>query len=216
MSSLVNPAPPKLTLDCWVLATWQEFCAAMQRPELAQAQCYYDAGWMRFETMPVGSAHGQDNSLLANVVSLYGTLNNIPFVAFTNTNFRKQGEQECQPDLAFYIGADIQRPTRNNQPVDVDVWGVPTLAIEISSTTLSDDLGQKRLLYERLGVQEYWVVNVEAATVIAFSIADGGSRQITVSIVLPDSSIALVEAALRRSRSEDDGAVNRCLLQQFQ
>jgi Uma2 family endonuclease len=209
-------APQKITLDRWVLATWEEFCTIGQRPELETAQCYYDAGLMRFETMPVGSAHGQDNSLLASVVSLYGTVKNIPFVSFTNTNFRQVGEQECQPDLAFYIGADVQRPARNNQPVDVSIWGLPTLAIEISSTTLSDDLGQKRLLYERLGVQEYWVVNVEAATIIAFAIADGGSRQITVSIVLPDLSIALVEEALQRSRSEDDGAVNRWLLQQFQ
>jgi len=29
---------------------------------------------------------------------------------------------------------------------------------------LNDDLGQKRLLYERLGVQEYWVVNIENRT----------------------------------------------------
>jgi Uma2 family endonuclease len=189
--------------------------AIAERPELEKARCYYDAGWMRIETMPIGSAHGQDNSILAAVVSLYGTLKGITFVTFTNTSFRKLGERECQPDLAYYIGTEVQRPTRNNQPVDVDVWGTPTLAIEISSTTLSDDLGQKRLLYERLGVLEYWVVNVEAATVIAFAIADGGSRQIQVSGVLPDLAMSVIEEALRRSQHEDDGAVNRWLLQQF-
>jgi Uma2 family endonuclease len=170
---------------------------------------------MRIETIPIGSAHGQDNSILAAVVRLYGTLKGITFVTFTNTSFRQIGEREGQPDLAYYIGTEVQRPTRNNQPVDVDVWGTPTLAIEISSTTLSDDLGQKRLLYERLGVPEYWVVNVEAATVIAFAIADGGSRQIQVSAVLPDLALSVIEEALRRSKTEDDGAVNRWLLQQF-
>ena len=39
--------------------------------------------------------------------------------------------------------------------MDVNLYGAPTLTIEVASTTLSDDLGQKRLLYERLGVQEY-------------------------------------------------------------
>lgn len=209
------PAPENLLTDTWVSATWEEFLVRSERSDLEQARCYYDAGWMRIETMPIGSAHGQDNSILAAVVSLYGTLKGITYVSFTNTSFRKTGERECQPDLAYYIGSDVQRPTKNNQPVDVDVWGTPTLAIEVSSTTLSDDLGQKRLLYERLGVQEYWVVNVEAATVIAFAIADGGSRQIQVSLVLPDLPISVIEDALRRSQTDDDGAVNRWLLQQF-
>lgn len=209
------PAPQNLLTDTWVSATWEEFLALVDRPEFEKARCYYDAGWMRIETMPIGSAHGQDNSILAAVVSLYGTLKGITYVSFTNTSFRKTGERECQPDLAYYIGSNVQRPTKNNQPVDVDVWGTPTLAIEVSSTTLSDDLGQKRLLYERLGVQEYWIVNVEAATMIAFAIADGGSRQIQVSAVLPDLPMSVIEEALRRSQTEDDGAVNRWLLQQF-
>jgi Uma2 family endonuclease len=209
------PTPQNLITDTWVSATWEEFLMLSDRPDLEEARCYYDAGWMRIETMSIGSAHGQDNSILAAIVVLYGTLKAITYVSFTNTSFRKTGERECQPDLAYYIGSDVQRPTKNNQPVDVNVWGTPTLAIEISSTTLSDDLGQKRLLYERLGVQEYWIVNVEAATVIAFAIADGGSRQIQVSAVLPDLPISVVEEALRRSQTEDDGAVNRWLLQQF-
>lgn len=211
----ILPSPQNLVTDTWVSATWEAFLALVARPEFEQARCYYDAGWMRIETMPIGSAHGQDNSILAAIVSLYGTLKNIPFVSFTNTSFRKVGERECQPDLAYYIGSDVQRPTKNNQPVDVDTWGTPTLAIEISSTTLSDDLGQKRLLYERLGVREYWVVNAETATVIAFEISNGGSRQIQISLVLPDLPLPVVEEALRRSQTEEDGAVNRWLIEQF-
>lgn len=211
----ILPASQNLVTDTWVSATWEEFIAIVDRPEFEQTRCYYGAGWMRIETMPIGSAHGQDNSILAAIVSLYGTLKDITYVSFTNTSFRKAGERECQSDFAYYIGSDVQRPTKNNQPVDVNTWGAPTLAIEVSSTTLSDDLGQKRLLYERLGVQEYWVVNVEAGTVIAFEIANGGSRQIQVSLVLPDLPLAVVEEALRRSQTEDDGAVNQWLMQQF-
>jgi Uma2 family endonuclease len=201
--------------DTWVPATWEEFLAIVDRPELEKARCYYDDGWMRIETMPIGFAHGRDNSLLASVVTLYGTLKNLSFLSLTNCSFRKARERECQPDLAFYIGTELPTIPRSNSPVDVNLYGPPTSAIEISSTTLSDDLGQKRLLYERLGVQEYWVVNVEAATVIAFAIADGGSRQIQVWAVLPDLPIAVIEEALRRSQTEDDGALNRWLLQQF-
>jgi Uma2 family endonuclease len=167
---------------------------------------------MRIETMPTGSAHGQDNSILSAVITLYGTLRHITYIAFINTSFRKTGERECQLGLAYYIGADTARPPKNNQPVDVAVWGAPTLAIEISSSSLSDDLGQKRLLYERLGVREYWVVNVEAATIIAFEMVGGGSLQIQDSIVLPGLSLAIAEEALCRSQSEDHGVVNRWLM----
>jgi len=212
----VSPASRNLATDTWVTATWDEFLAIAHLPQFKHARCYYDAGWMRIETRPIGSGHGQDNSILAAVVSLYGTLRDVAYVSFINSSFRKTGERECQPDLAYYIGTtEVQRPTKNSQPVDVDTWGPPTLAIEIASTTLNDDLGQKRLLYERLGVAEYWVVSVETATVIAFKVADRGSFQIDTSEVLPRLAIATIEEALRRSQTEDDGAVNRWLLKQF-
>jgi Uma2 family endonuclease len=214
---MVNTLPTrqKLLTDTWVSATWEEFLAISECSEREQTRCYYDTNRMRIETMPIGFAHGRDNSLLASVVTLYGTLKNLPFLSITNGSFRKVGERECQPDLAFYIGAELPNIPRSNSPIDVALYKPSTLAIEVASTTLSDDLGQKRLLYERLGIQEYWVVNVEAATVIAFAIAEGGSRQIQVSTVLPGLSLSLVEEALQRSQTENDGAVNRWLLEQF-
>jgi Uma2 family endonuclease len=67
---------------------------------------------------------------------------------------------------------------RTIQPVDVEVWGAPTLAIEISSTSLSDDLGDKRYC-KTLGVGEYWVVNViKWQRSFVFEVANLGSRQI--------------------------------------
>jgi hypothetical protein len=41
-------------------------------------------------------------------------------------------------------------------------------------------------------------------------------RQVQVSLVLPELAIARIEEALRRSQIEEDGAVNRWLLKQFQ
>ena len=215
-----SPATQTLATDAWVPASWSEFLALAERLDLKDARFYYDSGWMRIETMPIGLAHGRDNSVISTVMSLYGTLKDINYVAsFVSASFRKAGERECQPDLAYYIDSsstpDMQIPPKNNQPINVDVYGPPTLAIEISSTTLSDDLGEKRLLYDWLGVQECWVVNVKAATVIAFAVADGGSRQIPVSKILPDLPISLIEEALRRSATEKERDVNRWLLQQF-
>ena len=114
--------------------------------------------------------------------------------------------------MAFYIGADFQLPPQNNSPVDVNAFGPPTLVIEISGSTFKDDLGAKRLLYERLGVAEYWVVNVAEQDVIAFAISDRRSGEIQTSEVLPGLEIALVEEALNRSQTEDDSTLMRWLI----
>ena len=209
------PQPQSVMTDDWVRASWEEFLQLGDSPELEKAQFYYDNGYMRIETIPIGSGHGRDNTLLSQTVSLYGTVKNIRIVGFTNGSFRQQGVRECQPDLAFYIGADFQIPPKTSKPIDVNEFGAPHLVIEIASTTLSDDIGRKRLLYEGLGVREYWVVDVEAGEVIAFEVADGGSKQIRQSQVLPGLPIALIEEALKRSQNQDDGEVNRWLLQVF-
>lgn len=210
-----NPSIAPLT-DQWVKASWEDFLAASENSEETKARCYYDSGWMRIETMSIGSGHAQDNGLLAAIITLFGSFRDIEYVTVVSPSFRKTGERECQPDLAYFIDSKVQRPPKNSQAIDVETWGAPTLAIEISSTTLSDDLGKKRLLYERLGVQEYWVVNVQDAVVIAFAVANGGSREIRDSGVLPGLAIDLVEEVLRLSQTESDGYINRWLIQQFQ
>ncbi|MEB3294754.1 MAG: Uma2 family endonuclease [Synechococcales bacterium] len=217
MNTLSTPkttSTSKVT-DTWVQATWEEFLIESENSEIEKLRCYYDRGWMRIETMAIGFSHGKDNATLMMVVTLYGTFRNIAFLSLMNTSFQKPRQRECQPDLAFYIGQPLPTIPRTNAPISIDEYGPPTLAIEIAATSLSDDLGQKRLLYERLGVVEYWVVNVETATVTAFAVKDGGSWQIQTSQALPGLTIAIVEEALHRSQTEDDGAINRWLIQQF-
>lgn len=202
------PAPQNLVTDEWVKASWEAFLALGDRPELEQARFYYETDSMRIETLPIGSGHSQDNPILAQTVSLYGTVKNIRLKGFTNGSFRKPGVRECQPDLAYYIGAAFRIPPKSSQPIDVNELGAPQLVIEVASITLSDDLGRKRLLYERLGVQEYWVVDVEQGEVIAFAVADGGSRQIR------ESGFALADRR-SRNRHERPGASLDCETRSF-
>ncbi len=201
--------------DTWVRATWEEFLIASEHSEIEKTRCYYDSGWMRIETMGVGLGHGQDNTLISQVVSLYAIVNNIRVKGFTNSSFHREGEKECQPDMAFYIGDDIPdpMPPKTTAIGDVDLYGTPTLMIEVASTSLNDDLGRKRLLYERLNVQEYWIVDVLGMTILAFGMSDLGSRQIQVSQVLPGLQMSIIVEALRRSQTEDDTEVNQWLMQ---
>lgn len=82
--------------------------------------------------------------------------------------------------------------------------------------SLADDLGRKRLMYEQLNIAEYWVVDVQGEQVIAFAIANGGSRRMQESQVLPGLAISLLEEALQRSRQTDQSQVVAWLLAQFQ
>jgi Uma2 family endonuclease len=101
--------------------------------------------------------------------------------------------------------------------IDLDQYPAPDLVIEIANTSLSDDIGQKRLLYEDLGVAEYWVVDVVNIRIIAFTITSaGGSQRITESQVLPGLAISMLVEALQRSRQENQSLVGAWLLSQFQ
>ena len=90
------------------------------------------------------------------------------------------------------------------------------LVIEVSNTSLADDLGAKRLLYEDVGVGEYWVIDVQNINVIAFAIKDGGSKRIAESQALPGLKLEVLTEALKRSRKNNHTEVASWLMQQFQ
>ncbi len=65
-----------------------------------------------------------------------------------------------QPDL-FVIRQDPELPTKTWRDV-----GVPILAIEaLSPSTAARDRGTKRRIYQRAGVTEYWIVDIDARIV---------------------------------------------------
>ncbi len=205
-------APPDLktiATETWAKATWEEFLALLDNPEYAEGKFYYDQGYVRIEMSPLGSAHGHNNTIISTVILIYAALKNIRIQGFTNTSFRKTGLRESQPDIGFYIGEHFNFPPRNNSPINLDELTPPNLIVEVGASSFPDDIGRKRLLYEQLGIQEYWVVNVEDNSILAFAVENQGSRLIEESLVLPGLKIALVVEALQRSKTEDDGAITR-------
>lgn len=132
-----------------------------------------------------------------------------------NCSYRKSGVREAQPDASYYIGERVMQAPTGRNVVNLDSDSPPDLAIEIADTSLADDLGQKRLLYEDLAVNEYWVVDVKKAQITAFQIIpNGGSQRISESNVLPGLAIALVEEGLQRSRETDNTSVAAWFLAQ--
>ncbi|NJL36272.1 MAG: Uma2 family endonuclease [Leptolyngbyaceae cyanobacterium SM1_4_3] len=214
---MVNSPPVLQTVstEAWVKVAWEDFLTFADDPTLVSGRFYYDQGYMKIEMSPLGSAHGRDNTILSTVVNLYAALKSIPIKGLTNTTFRKIAVQEAQPDLAFYIGQNSSSPPHTNAPVDLNVLDAPTLVVEIAASSLEDDTDRKQRLYQRLGVCEYWVVDVNAGKVIASTLSLTEAIPIRDSQVLSGLSLALVEEALKRSQTEDDGAISRWLLTTF-
>ncbi|MEG4628146.1 Uma2 family endonuclease [Microcoleus sp. AR_TQ3_B6] len=118
--------------------------------------------------------------------------------------------------IALAIGKIRGRASRSVYPGRAWVRVIsPDLAIEIADSSLVDDLGTKRMIYEELGVSEYWVVDVQKAQVIAFKIiANRGSERLTESQVLSGLKVALLEEGLRRSRQTDNTEASNWFLEE--
>ena len=208
----MNIPQVELPTDTWVKASWDEYAQIIDNPQLEKAKGYYFNDRMRIEMPPVGNDHASDHSIV-NHAHLWAGIKGIDLNGKDNCTYRKIGIWEAQPDASYYTGGNAE----------VIPWGTtiihlnppPTLAIEVANTSLSDDIGEKRLLYEQLGVAEYWIVDVKNIEIFAFSVANSGSRKITQSHVLLGLEIVL-EEALRQTRQMNHGRVSAWLLSQFQ
>lgn len=198
----------KLPIDTWVDSNWHDFIQIVQAPEYEKAKCYYYNRQLRIEMPPVGANHSRDNGIIVALINQFAITKGIQLNTFINCSYQKPGEKEVQPDVSYYVGERAKLSPIGRSVVNLDRNLPPDLAIEIADTSLSDDLGQKRLLYEDLAVAEYWVIDVKKARITAFKIVpDGGSQRISESVVLPGLALALLEEGLQRSRQTDQTSV---------
>ena len=126
------------------------------------------------------------------------------------------GFKDAQPDASYYLGKNADAIPFETSIIDLEKYPPPDLVIEVANSFLSDDKEEKRILYENIAVREYWIVDVQNIQVIAFSVADGGSKQIRESLVLPGLKISLIDEALQRSRNMNQRLVAAWLMEQFQ
>lgn len=206
----------QLVTNTWAIATWDEFLKNIENPAHVKAKGYYHNGKYRIEMTPIGNEHSQDHSIINHAVYLYATLRNIPLTGKDNCSYRQVGLKEFQPDLSYYVGNNANAIPWGVGVVDLNEYPVPDLVIEVANTSLADDLGEKRLLYEDLEIAEYWVVDVQNVKVIAFAIEDNGSKRIAESLVLTGLKIEILTAALQRSRTSNHTQVGSWLMQKFQ
>ena len=206
----------QLPTDTWIYTSWADYEQIIINLPNEKAKSYYYKGYMRLEMAPVSFDHGKDHVVIIFAVTLFATIRGILATGLDTTTFRKTGIQDCQPDVAYYLRERAQSIPTGTGIIKLDLYPAPDLVIEIAKTSLLDDLGTKRSLYEDLGVAEYWVVDVQNAQIIAYAMADQGSNRIRESQVFPGLAIAILEEAFRRSREMSQSEVGAWLLNQFQ
>ncbi len=207
-------------LNSWIKASWHDFIQIADNPDFAKFKFYYYNGEARVEPMSTGSDHSDDHALILVAIGLFVAVKGLAIRGKDNCSYRKVGSKEVQPDISYYVGDRANLISWGTGVVDLDVYPAPDLAIEIANSSWADDVGKKRLMYEDLGVKEYWVIDVKNAEVLAFAITDSegvkGSYRITRSQIITGLEFALLEEALRLSRENDHGHVTSWLLAQFQ
>ncbi len=212
----MNKTQTQLPTDTWIKATWDEYIQTVEDPSYEKAKSYYHRGKLRIEMSPLGNDHASDHAFIIGTVALFAVTKNIAMNAGDNCTYSKTGFRAAQPDVSYYSGENADVIPWETFIVDLDIYPPPTLVIEVANTSLPDDLGEKRLLYEALNVAEYWIVDVQNAEIITFAVANGGSRKIDRSQVLPGLDISLLNEALQRTRPTNETQVYAWLLQQFQ
>jgi Uma2 family endonuclease len=206
----------KILTNTWRKADWETYISMIDSPEHEKYQGYYYNNYMRIEDMPTGADHASDNGLIYLAVTLFCMVKGIPIQGLIGCSYRKIGIRECQPDISFYISDRANLSPTGKSVVNLDEQAIPNLIIEISNTTLEDDLGAKRLLYEEMGVAEYWVIDVQKSQIYAFTMIDRGSKRIDTSLVLPGLSITTITEALNLSKEQDQSQIGKWLMGQFQ
>ena len=206
----------QLITDAWITATWDEYVKNIEHSAGKKAKGYYHDSQYRIEMTPIGNEHSQDHSIINLAVYLYATLQSIPLTGKDNCSYRQAGLREFQPDLSYYLKDNANAIPWGVGIVNLDEYPAPDLVIEVSNTSLSDDLGRKRLMYEDLQVAEYWVIDIQNIKVIAFAIENSGSKRIAESQVLTGLKLDILTKALQRSRNNNHTEVGRWLMQQFQ
>jgi Uma2 family endonuclease len=79
---------------------------------------------------------------------------------------RLSASSEPMPDVSIVR----EKSYKSGHPTPEDTC----LIIEVSNTSLKDDLGRKKLMYAAAGIPEYWVVDLNARVLHVFARPKGG------------------------------------------
>lgn len=152
---------------------------------------------------PTRQEHAEPHGHLVTWLGVYAA-RTPPVRVSDNGTVRMDPTNEPQPDVALRLPGELGGCTRLDD--DGYLVGAPELIVEVSHSSASYDLGPKKHVYLRNGVQEYVVFRVDDSAVDWFSLREGtyqrlvpGSGDVFRSIVFPGlwlDPVALVAGRL--------------------
>jgi Uma2 family endonuclease len=120
---------------------------------------------------PAGWPHGEINSNLNIAISTFVRANDLGRVFDSSQGFFLPSGDIVEPDVSFISREEWDRAPAPEPGKFLRIR--PDLAVEVLSTsTASHDRGEKKGIYERNGVREYWLVDSRAPKVTVFSLAN--------------------------------------------
>jgi Uma2 family endonuclease len=113
--------------------------------------------------------HQSASNNTATAITVFGKQHKLGSVFTAPCDVILSDEDIVQPDIVFICVA------RANIITEENIQGAPDLVIEIlSESTCKRDEVIQRKLYERFGVQEYWIIDPELETVKIFTRSQQG------------------------------------------
>ncbi len=131
--------------------TWDEFerrwqaMAHLKKAELIEGRVYLAAA-IRFRR------HGHPHAQIMAWLSRYWLATEGTELT-DNTTFRLDLDNAPQPDAALFLSQELDGQVTITEEDILD--GAPELAVEVAASSTSYDLGDKKNVYRRHGVQEY-------------------------------------------------------------
>ncbi|MEQ8974204.1 MAG: Uma2 family endonuclease [Coleofasciculus sp. C1-SOL-03] len=205
----------------WQSATWDDYvacCADAEQSQVNHFRIFFNQGYLFVDRGWEGINHARFRELLTMLIAFW--FSHQPeqtFDCLGGCILEKPKQRAASPDQVVYIGAESPRwQVGEPRRINLRQWRVPDLVCEVGDTTLATDLDEKKQIYARLEIPEYWVIDVSAARVIAFCLqADGRYQQSDVSRALDGLAIALVEQTFARLDQETNGAAAVWFAQQI-
>ncbi|RMG49581.1 MAG: Uma2 family endonuclease [Acidobacteria bacterium] len=153
-------------------------------------------------TPPAGWPHGRYEAHIVSKLAQFVESCNLGLVFGSSQGFRLTEKDTVAPDAAYVSN---QRWAESPSPVvGKPLRVIPNLVVEIlSPTTAKNDLEDKRALYERCGIDEYWIVDPQKPSITILALKGGQYEEMDAarghgrvhSRILPGFSVALEEIA---------------------
>lgn len=208
--------------NIWQVAQWENYITERDRPynELDKQKIYFYQNRLCLEMGAEGIDHASVNNLFNLLIGFWLSVHPVILAHLMGgCQLEKPSAKiAAAPDIVLYLGEN--RPKRkpgDRRYLNLDEWDVPALVGEISDTTIIHDLDEKKHIYAALGIQEYWVIDIQAQRVFLFVLngATGKYEASETSAILTGLKTELLVAALQRLDHEGNTQVAQWFAQQL-